>query len=100
MSHTFAPAAQLATCLPPSTNPNALGASKSKRVRAERPGPAPLPNALAYRVDEVRLMGGPCRTKLYELASAGHLKLVRVAGRTLVDGDSLRALLRNGTTAQ
>lgn len=45
-------------------------------------------------------MGGPCRTKLYELAASGHLKLVKVAGRTLVDGDSLRALLRNGTTAE
>lgn len=61
---------------------------------------APLPNALAYRVDEVPRMGGPARTKLYELAKTGQLKLVKVAGRTLVDGDSLRALLRNGTTAQ
>lgn len=57
----------------------------------------PLPNALAFRVDEVPLMGGPHRTKLYELAAAGKLKLVKVAGRTLVDGDSLRALLRDGT---
>jgi hypothetical protein len=63
-----------------------------------RTPPAPLPNALAYRVDEVPLMGGPRRTKLYELAAAGQLRLVKVAGRTLVDGDSLRALLRNGTT--
>ena len=58
---------------------------------------APLPNALAYRVDEVPLMGGPRRTTLYELAASGHLKLVKVGGRTLVDGDSLRALLRNGS---
>ena len=58
---------------------------------------APLPDAIAFRVDEVPLMGGPARTKLYELAAAGKLKLVRVHGRTLVDGDSLRALLRNGT---
>ena len=58
---------------------------------------APLPDAIAFRVDEVPLMGGPARTKLYELAAAGKLKLVKVHGRTLVDGDSLRALLRNGT---
>ncbi len=64
---------------------------------ARRERPAPLPNALAYRVDEVPRMGGPARTKLYELANAGKLKLVKVAGRTLVDGDSLRALLRDGT---
>ena len=62
--------------------------------RRERP--APLPNALAYRVNEVPLMGGPGRTKTYELAAEGKLKIVRVAGRTLIEGDSLRALLRNG----
>jgi hypothetical protein len=41
-------------------------------------------------------MGGPGRTKTYALAAEGKLRLVRVAGRTLVDGDSLRALLRDG----
>ena len=39
-------------------------------------------------------MGGPRRTKLYALAGQGKIRLVNVAGRTLVDGDSLRALLR------
>lgn len=58
--------------------------------------PAPLPHALAYRIDEVAQMGGPRRTKTYELAAEGKLRLVRVAGRTLVDGDSLRDLLRHG----
>lgn len=61
-----------------------------------RARPAPLPDALAFRVDEVRLMGGPARTTVYQLAKEGRLRLVRVAGRTLVDGDSLRALLRDG----
>lgn len=65
-------------------------------AKPRRARPAPLPNALAYRVDEVQRMGGPGRTKIYELAAADKLKLVRVAGRTLVDGDSLRALLRDG----
>ncbi len=68
-----------------------------RRPTGHRERPAPLPNALAYRVDEVPLMGGPRRTKLYELAAAGKLKLVKVAGRTLVEGDSLRSLLRGGT---
>jgi hypothetical protein len=62
--------------------------------QSERPGP--LASALAYRINEVPQMGGPGRTKTYELAAQGKLRLVRVAGRTLVDGDSLRALLRDG----
>jgi hypothetical protein len=56
----------------------------------------PLPNALAYRIPEVRLMGGPGKTRIYELAAEGKLRLVRVGGRTLIDGDSLRSLLREG----
>lgn len=80
--------------MPNYISPSNLVASKSTRRTLIV---APLPNALAYRVDEVPLMGGPRRTKLYELAAAGKVKLIRVAGRTLVDGDSLRALLRDGT---
>ena len=57
---------------------------------------SPLPNQLVYRIDEVRRMGGPGRTKTYELAAEGKLKLIRVAGMTRVDGDSLRALLKEG----
>ena len=38
-------------------------------------------------------MGAPGRTMIYKLAHRGELKLLRVAGRTLVDGDSLRRLL-------
>jgi hypothetical protein len=38
-------------------------------------------------------MGGPGRTKIYDLAKRGELKLIDVAGRTIVDGASLRALL-------
>ena len=64
--------------------------------RARRVRPAPLPNALAYRLDEVQRMGGPGRTKCYELNAEGKLKFIRAGGRTLVDGDSLRALLRDG----
>ena len=95
MSANLCSSPALATSLPPSHSPNASDNFKPKAKR-----PAPLPNALAYRVDEVPRMGGPGRTKLYELAASGHLKLIRVHGRTLVCGDSLRALLRNGTTAE
>jgi hypothetical protein len=56
----------------------------------------PSPSAFAYRVNEVKLMGGPGRTKVYELAKKGDLKLIRIDGRTVVEGDSLRKLLRHG----
>ncbi|HLY79687.1 MAG TPA: hypothetical protein VKQ70_09960 [Caulobacteraceae bacterium] len=79
--------------LSPMTQPVSAATSPTKPKR-ERP--APLAHALAYRVDEVPLLGGPSRTKLYALAAEGKLRLIRVAGRTLVDGDSLRALLRDG----
>lgn len=59
-----------------------------------RPGPSP--DAFAYNLDDFRAMGGPARTKVYELAKSGELKLIRVAGRTKVDGDSGRELLRRG----
>jgi len=57
---------------------------------------SPLPTAFAYRVNEVPLMGGPSRTTIYKLAKNGHLKLVKLGGRTLIEGDSLRSLLKNG----
>ncbi len=69
-------------------------ATTTAKPRRERP--APRPDALAFRINDVPLMGGPGRTKIYELAKAGKLQLIRVGGRTLIDGDSLRALLRDG----
>jgi hypothetical protein len=95
MSANLGSSPALATPMPPSPSPKASDNFKRKGER-----PEPLPNALAFRVDEVPRMGGPGRTKLYELAASGKLKLIRVHGRTLVCGDSLRALLRNGTTAE
>lgn len=56
----------------------------------------PSPAAFAYRIKEVQLMGGPGRTKIYELAKKGYLKLIRIDGRTVVEGDSLRNLLKYG----
>ena len=73
-----------------------VSVSTANAPRQPSARPAPLPNAIAYRIDEVPRMGGPGRTKIYELAAQNKLRLVRVAGRTLVDGDSLRALLRDG----
>ncbi len=65
-----------------------------KRSGKRPPPPPPLAHAFAYRLDEVPRMGGPARTKLYELVKAGKLRLVKIGGRSLIEGDSLRKLLR------
>jgi len=59
-----------------------------KRLRA-----AADPMAHAFTIQDAQSMGAPGRTKIYALAKQGRLTLLRVAGRTLVKGDSLRALL-------
>ena len=64
-------------------------ARERKRKRA-----APLPNALGYTVDDACRMGGFGRTTAYALRDAGKLTFIKIAGRTIVVGDSLRALLR------
>jgi hypothetical protein len=62
------------------------------RIR-KRARPAPSPNAFAFTIEDAQAMGGPGRTKIYDLAKRGELKMIDVAGRTMVDGASLRALL-------
>jgi hypothetical protein len=57
------------------------------------------PMAHAFTIPDAQSMGAPGRTKIYALAKDGRLKLLHVAGRTLVDGDSLRALLSEAATA-
>lgn len=59
-----------------------------KRLRA-----AADPMAHAFTIPDAQSMGAPGRTKIYALAKEGRLTLLHVAGRTLVKGDSLRALL-------
>ena len=68
--------------------------TKLESSRAKHPPAAPLPNAIVYRVDEVGLMGGPRRSKLYQLAAQGRIRMIRAGGRTLFDGDSVRNFLR------
>jgi hypothetical protein len=69
------------------TPPNNAQARKRTRPQART-------DALAYTVNEVRQVGGPGRTKVYELIAQDKLKATTVGGRRLVCGDSLRALLR------
>jgi hypothetical protein len=59
-----------------------------KRLRA---GADPM--AHAFTIPDAQAMGAPGRTKIYELAKCGQLKLLHVGGRTMVDGASLRTLL-------
>jgi excisionase family DNA binding protein len=48
----------------------------------------------AYRVNEACWALGIGRTKLYELVKAGELRLIKIAGRTLVPRSELERLTR------
>jgi hypothetical protein len=65
--------------------------TEKRTRRRERRGPNP--SAFCYTVAEVRELGGPARTKTYELVKSGQLKMIDVAGCKRITGDSLRALL-------
>jgi hypothetical protein len=69
-------------------------ATENPAVRRKRRRASPDPAAFAFTIPDAQAMGAPGRTSIYKLAKQGRLKLLRVAGRTLVDGDSLRTLLR------
>lgn len=70
----------------------AAAAKKRNRVRA-----LPAPNAFAYTISDAQSMGGPCKTKIYDLdkqlkADGKQLLFKDLAGRTMVYGDILREL--------
>ena len=48
---------------------------------------------LSYSITEAARISSLSRSTLYRHFKTGHLKLIRVGGRTLVDAWSLRALL-------
>ena len=77
----------LATDTPNRHARRAIGAA------VRRGEPLPSPHAILYRVNEVPLIGGPHRTKLYELIKEGRILARKCGSRTLIDGDSLRAYL-------
>jgi hypothetical protein len=52
--------------------------------RPRKPRPLPNPEAIGFRVDEVRQVSGPGRTKTYALIKAGRLKSVGI-GRSSGD---------------
>jgi excisionase family DNA binding protein len=47
---------------------------------------------LAFRIDEACHVLGIGRTSLYELVKSGELKLIKIAGRTLVPRSELERL--------
>jgi hypothetical protein len=69
--------------------------SPPKRSRVtRRPRVMQQPNAIAFTIAGYQSVGGCGRTKVYEMAKQGLLKLFKAPdGRTLIDGDSGRALL-------
>lgn len=79
-------------------------ANRTIRRRTRPPRPVAPPNAMAFRVNDACVHAGISRTTLYRLITNGQLKALNVAGRTVIEGDSLRALLRvdavNGAQAK
>jgi hypothetical protein len=74
------------------TNRKQRRAATAQRRRRDD-APPPLPNALAYRVDDACRLAGFGRTFCYRLVQEGKLKLIHVNGRSFIVGDSLRRLL-------
>ena len=61
--------------------------------RAVRVEPERVAHAAFCRIPEACAFSAISRTRLYELASAGHIKFVKLGRRTLVDMTSLNSFL-------
>ncbi len=59
------------------------------KVRAQ-----PLEPPYAYRINDACRLLGICRTSAYGMVHRGELKLIRIAGRTLVPRSELERLTR------
>ena len=53
-------------------------------------------DALAFTVQSACALTGLGRTTLFQLLRAGTLRRIRIGGRTLIAGDTLRAMLAGG----
>ena len=51
---------------------------------------------LGYRINDASKAAGVGRTSIYKLIAEGKLEVVKVAGRTIIVGASLRALFHAG----
>ncbi len=54
------------------------------------------PQKISYSIREACQVTSIGRTKLYALIGAGRLRVTRLGGRTIVQADSLHALLAGG----
>jgi excisionase family DNA binding protein len=59
----------------------------------------PAAGKLAYRINEACQCLGIGRTSLYELVKSGDLKLIKIAGRTLVPRSEIERLIRADNAA-
>ena len=82
----------------PAATPAAQPRKRSDAAR-ERRG-APLPDALTYCIDDAARITGLGRTTIFDLMAKEKLRRIKIGGRTLVCGDSLRALLRGPAGAE
>lgn len=65
----------------------------SAPVLAEARRPEPFPDALAFTILDGCRVAGISRATVYRLFDEGKLRRVKVRNRSLIDGDSLRALI-------
>jgi hypothetical protein len=61
----------------------------------DKPPPPPVGEPLAYRVNDASRISGLGRTTLYKLHTEGKLAMIKIAGRTLIPADSLKALIQS-----
>jgi excisionase family DNA binding protein len=67
-----------------------MSTTKKKRQRRR---PLPAANAFAFTIADAMAMGLPGKSTVYKLIKSGKLKTVRVNGRHMLIGDSVRELL-------
>lgn len=65
-----------------------MSAAAEEKPKRQQPA-----HALAFTVGAASELSGLGKTKLYELLRDGTLRRIKVGDRTLIGGDSLRALL-------
>lgn len=71
-----------------------LAETGTPRKSRERARPVPNPNALAFTIPDAQALGAPGTTTVYALFKSGALRKIKVGARTMIEGDSLRRLLR------
>ncbi|MGH7094888.1 MAG: hypothetical protein ACREFB_15310 [Stellaceae bacterium] len=69
-------------------------------VRAMSISPISSSEKLAYTLEEATEVGLPCRSRIYELAAAGKIRLVKDGKRTLILADEARRYIASLPTAK